>query len=1154
MFTPQRRQSSGITLTPSRTTASTIGGKGKAVSFLDGEPPPPVMSLGGHDTVSPDDDNMEDWMRFREAGLLDEAVMERKDRQAILDKASRLEKELFEYQYAMGLLLIEKNQWNSKFDELSQALAEAQEIFRREQTTHIIAYSQAEEREENFRKALSFEKQKATELQRVLRDLQEEHTQIKHASDSNLADANVLAVGIEERSLEVEARVRAAENKLDELNNKNSELDKKLEEVETREDILQRERLSLNAEKEAHEASFYKQRQEVLEWERKLQKGEDKLCELRKTLNHKEERANENERVIEQKGKDLEETENKITLSIAKLREKEDDINNQLSDLALKEKKADSTRKVLEMEERDLVALEEKLNAREKKEIQEILDEHRVVLDIKRQELDLELEKKKKDLDEELRSKVAALGQREDEILHREKKLRKREQALDMKSDRVREKEKDIELKLKSIKATQKSVNAEQKKLELEQRKLLADKESLLVLKNECEKIRSEVSQQEAQIDEESVNQKMANDERLEHLRMQAELKLELEKCKLQEDFLLKEGEELKEEREKFEKELEVLEGKKDELSKELKAINKEREKIEKLRHTEEEKMKKKKNKAEEYIRKETEALKLEKESFELRKKHEQQALSVKAETLHDEMVQDFESQRSNFGTDKKSRREEMEKDLLERERSFNNRKERGLKDLIYLKEVAKKELEEIQSERSTIEKEKHEVAKSKEDLERQQFGMRKDIDELATLSDRLRDQREQVMRERNRFITFVEKHKGCKNCGDITGEFILSDLLPPDIEDRKLAFLQRQADKFLRNDQYALGASVAVDSSPHEGDSKSGERVSWFRKCTSKIFNTSPAKKIEHVSAEQKPDVFHAARGNIGGHDSESFFGTTNDGIKVDGDGVTMSFNDHSQIDSKPEDSGLSELKGNQRKPGRRRRLSKTRSVKEVVNDAKVFLGERSGMPENGAENIQPNDNNYITDDSQGMSVHTDKRGSNIIRKRDRATTESEQGAGDSEGCSDSVTTFGRRKRRQVVAPAVTPGQKRYNLRRQKTASTVKTEEKEIDDSAAADPRPIPGTGPVLSFGAASETVKSRLNSENIAEQEEVKPVEITEMSKEVNGRTEYGENDKGSTVYEEDDDEEEEDEDEDEDEDDDESYNPDESIPKKIWTFFTS
>ncbi|KAF2321451.1 hypothetical protein GH714_041045 [Hevea brasiliensis] len=630
-------------------------------------------------------------------------------------------------------------------------------------------------------------------------------------------------------------------------------------------------------------------------------------------------------------------------------------------------------------------------------------------------------------------------------------------------------------------------MKAEQKKLDLDHQKLLSDKESLQVLKDDCEKIRSEIAQQELQIGEKSENLKITSNERLEHLRLQAELKQELEKCRRHEEFLLKESEDLKEDRDKFEKEWEVLEGKRTQLM----------------------------------------------------KKREQLVLSENAEMEHDQMVRNFESQRSNFEANLVSRREAMEKAMRERERLFDEQRERERKDISYLKEVAHKELEEIRAEKHKIEKEKQEVAKNKEKLEGQQIGMQKDIDELVMLSNKLRDQREQVIRDRNLFLTFVEKHKSCKNCVDITSEFILSDLLPPDMEDRRILPLQRQADEILRNDQDDVDVTVVmnVNRSPSEHDlgySNSQERMSWFRKCTSKIFSISPTKKKEHVSvpilAEEKTDGFGMLASKAAREDAEQ-----------------------------------SELKSSRSKPGRRRKggISRTRSVKAVVEDAKLFLEKSSEGPEHYAKNVQSNDIYQNIDES------IEKPASNIARKRERAPTETEQDAGDSEGCSESVTTGGRRKRRQMVASAITPGQKRYNLRRHRTAGApsaneafsglTKTGEKEADGGASVEPTRKPETVLALSLGVASETGKStdalkvttlknvEFSQDRAVRADISKSIEIMELSEEVNGTTEYGDEDEnGSTIHEEDE--------EDYDVDDELEHPGEVSIGKKIWTFFTT
>lgn len=1174
MFTP-KRQWPGLSITPkSEAPQNPIGsnvGKGKAVAFIDGppDPPPPPTGLLSEDRDMTGVENMEDWRRFREVGLLDESALERRDREALMDRIQRVERELFDYQYSMGLLLIEKKEWTSKHEELQESLLELQEVLRREKATQLIAVAQVEEREANLRKALEVERQCVTELESSLRQIHGEHDRIKVASETKLADANALVAGVQDRSLEVQEKLFAADANLAEASRKRLELERKLQEVETRESVLKRERTSFNAERNAHDASVLKHKEDMREWERKLQEGEERLFLTRRNINEKEEKVNEFNRTFKERERELLEKEKLIELANVTLKKKEDEVNQKLADLSVEEEKADSLRRTLEMKEKELAALTEKLSIRERVEIQKLLDDHRSRLVIQRQEFEFEMEEKRKSLEKEMKDKLDNLDQQESEIKHMEDKLRKQEQTLEKKSERMKEKEKDIEIKSKDLKNREKSLKAEEKSLGLSRREVASDMESLQTLKDELEKIKAEINQKEVQIQDETEKLRITEAERKEHVRLQTELKEEIERYKHQKDFVLQETEDLKQDRKKFEEEWEALDEKKAEVSRSLRQLNQETEIIEKLKYSEEKQLNEDKLATKEYIERELEALRLEKESFATTMKHEQQLYLEKDQDEHNQLLRDFETRRRDLEADLLNKQETMEKYLQEREKAFEEEVEKERSDLLYLKECIQKEMEHIKSERRRLENDKKDIALNKQQLEEQQLEMHKDINELGVLSQKLKLQRQQFIKERSQFLTLVETLKSCPNCGDMARDYTSSHLHITEI-DKESSPLQAKGEKLLEKvDMYRAN----IQRTPGKIDPKSsgsGGRISWLlRKCTPRIFNTSPNEDAQHSASQNLDQALSDALVDEGPSipvDTASRAQDTNQG-------------DHG-IEEVPEDSQQSELRNVRRRSSRKIRdgIHRTRSVKAVVEDAEIFLGRKSGDMKLSEEQNKDSTAS-MNEESRGDSSLAERTTNTIPRKRTRAQSsrmiENQLDAEESEGRSQSAMVGSRSKKRQTSVPAVqNDGEQRYNLRRHKTggkptATTSVNSEKQTakeavnvpvsrDNEVTYEPsvEVASENGDSIQLARATshknqtQTRVVRFETSAPGIDEHVNAVKSTDdinSSEEVNCTPEYN-----GTLQE---NEEDEHEDYDTEDGDDGDEHPGEaSIPKKIWTFFTS
>ncbi|KAI9084944.1 hypothetical protein K1719_033117 [Acacia pycnantha] len=1227
MFTPQRKgPSTTASFTPQRSGVGASSNllnsaKGKAVAFAD-DPPPPLGSLSenqekvvvGFDSMG----NIEDWKKFKEAGFLDEAVMRKKDHEALMEKVSRLEKELYDYQYSMGLLLLEKKEWSSKFDQLRQELVETQEIFKREQSSHLIALSEAGKREEIIRKALNTEKQCVTDLERALRAMREEHNQVQCSSRAKLTEASALVDGIEGKSSFVDKKLHDAEAKLAEVNRKSAELEMKLREVETRENLLLKERLSVVTDRESFEATFYKQREDLVEWERNIKQREEMLCRGRQHLSEREEKENEIDKNLKQKRRELELLEKKIDSSNLSLKEKETEISRAAQDLQIKEKEADSLRSMLEAKEKKLLDIEHQLSAREREGIQKLLDEQKDLLDLKLREFELEMEQKRKSLDEEFNDTVESLEKREAEVNHRENKVGKEELALGKKAERIKEHEKEFEAKLKSLKEKEKSTKIKEKELEMEKKQLRADIKAMENLKVEVEKVRAEISQQELQLIKEREDLKITQGEREEHSRLQLELKHEIENTRLQGEYILKETESLKQERERFEKEWEVLDEKRAEISRERSIIDAEKEKLRKLQHTEEERLKREKQAMQDHIKRELEKLELEKESFADTMKHDKLVFSEKTKNDHAQMLQDFESRRRNLENEMQKKQEEMELDLQKRESSFQEEMERERKNIDVLKDLTEKEWEEVRSERQRLDNVRNEVELNKQQLESAHWELHEDSEMLMNLSRKVKKEREHLMAQRNLFLALVEKLRGCKDCGEVVKGLVVSDLQLPEFKDR--VAIHSPISPVL--DSNPLKNSGCNNTASDMKNSESVKSVSWLRQCASKILSLSPSSKRDDIRASgiddssplSDPKVntekaegsasflnIEGTRDILGAHHSSDIQRLQSaDYIRDVDDRHDPSLDHYSYVDSLreegPEDSQQSVPKRGKGRPRGKSKagINRTRSVKAVVEEAKEFLGKASEELDNA--NMESLNTDHAKGDSVEESTQTEKAVAKTKRKRQYGqtsrTTQSEQDAY-SEGQSDTVPAGGRRKKRQMVPPPqeVTGG-RRYNLRHHKTPTTTpstpstrtskgtKTVEQEtsgVELKEGQNPKVVSGPSSVVADGNAQSEQRVQVLTANRAEfsddrvvrfeeprdivgdngdEPEPKPAEV-ELSEEVNGTHEYGDED-GSAIQEAEVDENDEGEDEfeegEEDEVEEEDHPGEVSIGKKILKFFTS
>ncbi|XP_020577559.1 protein CROWDED NUCLEI 1 isoform X2 [Phalaenopsis equestris] len=1104
MFTPQskggwagwssspligRRRENGSAL--QRTNSGSVGavhGRGKGATASEATPPLPSSSLLSENIaeVMGGSDVSKDCKRFGELGPLDEGMLSREDKEELYDRVSALESERDECLYNMGLLLIEKKEWSSKIEELKQALIDSQEILKREQEARIFSISELEKREENLKKALGVEKQCVIDLEKTLHVMRAEIAETKFISDNRLADARAIEASLQEKKMEIEAKVRAADTKLAEANRKNSDSERKLENVAARESKIQRDLSSLYAEKKTLETDVSKQREHFREWEEDLQDKHIRLLNEQSLLNEREERANDLDIILKKKEAEIEDARKNADAARSILKSQEDGLKLRLRTLTVKEKDVEIKSSNLEKKEKDLMAIEEKLNLRENEEIQKLLDEHNATLDAKKREFELEMVKKRQSFDEEVKNHISLLDKEKRQVRCQEEQLIKREEALDNKTNKLKSKEEDLDTKSKALKKWEESLKMDEKKLQEERKRLIKDSNELEATRAKLHNEKLAIETEEQKVVVEKENLRLTREEREQHLKLQEELKLEKDEYRMMAESLENEKDVLRQEKEKFERDWEVLDDRRAAIEAEVKQLSAEREKFEKWQHTEEERLKKVDLQARTALQRELEDLRLKKEAFEKMMAHEREVAHAEVDREHADMTREFDLLKHELEMNMQRRHNDVEKELEEKENKFERWRQVELSRIKSLSESNDLKRKSLDMEQNQLQMEKAAFTDQRGKLEADRQEIQNDIDILLRLSKNLKDQREEFAKEKGMFLSVVEQCNTCHNCGVPIYNIDHLDLQPlKPKESCEEIILPSLADGFLEEHIKGRDAAVSPGVQAVESTNSGSQMTRWLQRCAN-LFKVSPknvhapsegqvgtsfgeqldSAALENSAYEPSPSANHSFEHQVhfdggdgmngqpgrlhrNGDEAESSFGvadSSKDIVRVKDNSnqknvvvIDDENNDmqgsfiHAENDSQPEPS----KQGQRRQPSRKAKanlIRRTRSVKAVVEDAKVILGESFELKIDEQQNDDGKIFQNIPDESQGASVQADQAETRTKRKRSSKELEKEG----SEAHSESVSRGRHSKRRQTSSLLPAAADRRYNLRRSTVASTA--------------------------------------------------------------------------------------------------------------------
>ncbi|GFY86673.1 little nuclei4 [Actinidia rufa] len=480
------------------------------------------------------------WKRLGEAGF-DEESIKRRDKTALIAYIAKIEAELYDHQYHMGLLILERKEWESKNEQIKASAESAELMYRRDKAAHASALAEAKKQEEKLKKALEIEKECVANIEKALHEMRAECAETKVAADSKLCEGQSMVENAEKKFAEAEAKLHAAKSLEAEASRYHHTAERKLHEVEAREDDIRRRISSFKTETgnslytemdpkvvsgnpkylkisyrtgnslytemdpkvvsgnpkylkisyscDAKEKEILLERQSLYERQKTLQKLQDRLLDGQTLLTKREDYIFSRSQELNRLEKELESSKANTEKDLRALNEERSNLELNVASLSAREEAVIKREYELIKREEELLIRQEKLTSKESDDIQHVMADHDASLRARKSEFEAELEmKQQKMVEEEIVTKRRAWELREMDLRQREDLILEKEHDLEVQSRALADREKELTERTNFLDEKERNLQAAEGEVECTKTLLHKEKEETNNLKFDLQK------------------------------------------------------------------------------------------------------------------------------------------------------------------------------------------------------------------------------------------------------------------------------------------------------------------------------------------------------------------------------------------------------------------------------------------------------------------------------------------------------------------------------------------------------------------------------------------------------------------------------------------------------------------------------------------